>query len=384
MVRSLLVAVLAAAWVLLTSTPALASPPPYYPEVEWMPAAENNYEVGRSAAITTIVIHETDGTWTSAINWFRNPRARVSSHYLVRAFGGGILQFVAESDTAFHARSANAWTIGIEHEFYPRLGIWHTDAQYRSSAVLVCAIARRYGIPIDRDHIVGHKELAGATHGDPGDTWNWTYYMSLVRGCSAPRAQAVARSLRTVADHNHVPSADLAFGNVSDEVSLLQWDLAYLGFIEPDDVSSGGARFGPATQGALTAFQSSNGVSATGVYDEPSAVALVRSLVAAPIDAAPLDLDVGAESDGVARLQAALQRLGYMDVVTGYYGRITADAVASFQRDNAVQPTGTYGAITRMALATRARAVPAPADVAPTPAETLVPLPPDQLPALLP
>src|SRR3981081_4194450 len=238
MVRSLLVAAVAAAWVLFASTPALASPPPYYPEVEWLPAAENNYEVGRSAAITTIVIHETDGTWTSAINWFRNPRARVSSHYLVRAFGGGILQFVAESDTAFHARSANAWTIGIEHEFYPRLGIWHTDAQYRSSAALVCAIARRYGIPIDRDHIVGHKERAGATHGDPGDTWNWSYYMSLVRGCSAPRAQAVARSLRTVADHNHVPSADLAFGNVSDEVLLLQWDLAYLGFIEPDDGGS--------------------------------------------------------------------------------------------------------------------------------------------------
>src|ERR1700704_4156080 len=161
MVRSILVAAFAAACVLLGSTPALAAPPPYYPAVEWTPAATNNYEVGRSAPIVAIVIHETDGTWTSAINTFRNPRARVSSHYLVRAFGGGILQFVAESDTAFHARGANAWTIGIEHEFYPRLGIWHTDAQYRSSAELVCAIARRYGIPIDRGHNVRHRALAG-------------------------------------------------------------------------------------------------------------------------------------------------------------------------------------------------------------------------------
>jgi N-acetyl-anhydromuramyl-L-alanine amidase AmpD len=307
----------------------------------------------------------------------------VSSHYLVRAYGGGILQFVAESDTAFHARSANPWTIGIEHEFYPRLGIWHTDAQYRSSAALVCAIARRYGIPIDRDHIVGHKELAGSTHGDPGDTWNWGYYMSLVRDCSAQRAQAVARSLRTVADHGHVPSADLAFGNVSDEVSLLQWDLAYLGFIDPDDVSSGGARFGPVTKAALTSFQTSTGVAATGVYDEPSASALVRSLVAAPIEAALEDLDVGAESDGVMRLQTALQRLGYMDIATGYYGQITGDAVASFQRDNAI-PTGAYGAITRMALATRTRPLPAHADVVETLVEALVPVPPDLTPALLP
>jgi N-acetyl-anhydromuramyl-L-alanine amidase AmpD len=200
MVRSILVSAFALACVLLSSTAAFASPPPYYPEVEWVPAAANNYDAGRSAPISTIVIHETDGSWTSAINWFRNPRARVSSHYLVRAWGGGILQFVAEADTAFHARNANPWTIGIEHEFYPRQGIWHTDAQYRSSAALVCAVARRYGIPIDRQHIVGHNELPDATHGDPGSTWNWSYYMSLVRGCSEQRAKVIARGLRTVAD----------------------------------------------------------------------------------------------------------------------------------------------------------------------------------------
>jgi N-acetyl-anhydromuramyl-L-alanine amidase AmpD len=357
MVKSTLVAAFAVACVLLASTPALASPPPYYPPVDWIPAAANNYDVGRSEPVQVIVIHETDGTWTSAINWFRNPRSRVSSHYLVRAWGGGIIQFVAESDTAYHARSANPWTIGIEHEFYPRQGIWHTDAQYRSSATLVCAIARRYGIPIDRDHIVGHKELPDAAHGDPGATWNWTYYMSLVRGCSAPRAQAVARSLRTVADQGYVPSAGLEFDNVSDEVALLQWDLAYLGFIDPDEVSAGGSRFGPMTRGALTTFQKSSGVAASGLYDDATASALVRSLVASPADVPVEDLDVGAESDEVARLQTALQQLGYMDLVTGYYGQITLDALATFQQDNAIQPTGAYGAITRMALATRTRLI---------------------------
>jgi N-acetyl-anhydromuramyl-L-alanine amidase AmpD len=386
------VAAFAAVCVLLTSTPALAAPPPYYPAVEWTPAATNNYEVGRTAQIVAIVIHETDGTWTSAINTFRNPRARVSSHYLVRAFGGGIIQFVAESDTAFHARSANAWTIGIEHEFYPRLAIWHTDAQYRSSATLVCAIARRYGIPIDREHIVGHRELPGAAHGDPGSTWNWNYYMSLVRGCSVQRAQVVARSLRTVADNGQVPSAELTFDDVSDEVSLLQWDLAYLGFMDPDEVSAGGGRFGPLTQAALTAFQTSSGLTANGAYDEPSAGALARSLNADPADVAAVDLDVGAESDGVARLQTTLRDLGYMDVVTGYYGQITADAVATFQKDNAIQPTGTYGAITRMALATRTRPPLAAADAAAELVEPFMsmpmpmpmPLPLDHVPALLP
>jgi peptidoglycan hydrolase-like protein with peptidoglycan-binding domain len=67
------------------------------------------------------------------------------------------------------------------------------------------------------------------------------------------------------------------------------------------------------------------------------------------------DLDLEAESDDVTRLQTALQRLGYMDTVTGYYGEITADAVTNFQQDNGIYATGAYGAITRMALAARMR-----------------------------
>ena len=75
----------------------LAAPPPYYPSVDWIPAARGNYDVGRTQAITTIVIHETDGSFSSATNWFLNPYSHVSSHYLVRARDGGIMQFVLRS-----------------------------------------------------------------------------------------------------------------------------------------------------------------------------------------------------------------------------------------------------------------------------------------------
>jgi N-acetyl-anhydromuramyl-L-alanine amidase AmpD len=354
---------MALAFSLAAPAPALAAPPPYYPPLEWIPAARSNYDVGRSRAITAIVIHETDGSYVSATNWFLNPRSRVSSHYLVRAWGGGITQFVAEGDTAYHARNANPWTIGIEHEYAPRQAIWHTDAQYRSSAALVCAIARRYGIPIDRNHIVGHNELPGTDHADPGPTWNWNYYMSLVRGCTQ-RAQAAARgSLRTVADHGYVPAAGLAFDDVSFEVALLQWDLAYLGFMDADEVSAGGGRFGPLTEAAVTVFQESNGVPATGSYGELTAAALVQRILADPADVPAEDLDAGAESDAVARLQTVLGRLGYMDLVTGYYGEITTAAVATFQQDNGIEATGAYEPITRMALATRLRSAVATVEV---------------------
>jgi N-acetyl-anhydromuramyl-L-alanine amidase AmpD len=346
---------MALGFTLVAAAPALAEAPPYYPPIEWMAASRSNYDLGRWAPISAIVIHETDGPWTSAVNWFRNPRSRVSAHYIVRAWDGGIVQTVAESDTAYHARNANPWSIGIELEYSVRYGIPHTDAQYRSAAQLACAIARRYGIPLDRAHIVGHNELPDSNHGDPGRTWNWNHYMSLVRGCSVQRAQAVARSLRTVGDHGFVPAADLRFEDVSDEVALLQWNLTYLGFMDADEVSGGGSRFGPLTQAAVTAFQESSGVAATGVYDEVTSAALVHAVTAEPADVPAKDLDVEAESDDVAKLQTALQQLGYMDLVTGYYGSITMEALANFQQDNGIEPTGAYGAITRMALAFRTK-----------------------------
>src|SRR5256885_9545815 len=76
---------IALVFALLAPSPALAAPPPYYPPIEYIPAARSNYDAGRSAPIRAIVIHETAGTWLSATNWFRNPNSHVSSHYLVRA-----------------------------------------------------------------------------------------------------------------------------------------------------------------------------------------------------------------------------------------------------------------------------------------------------------
>ncbi|TMG35733.1 MAG: N-acetylmuramoyl-L-alanine amidase, partial [Chloroflexi bacterium] len=185
MLRSLLVVVFLLGGLLIPSRAALAEPPAGYPQLTFVPAAEGNYDVGRGGArITAIVIHETEAPYSSVVYWFRRPGSNASAHYLVRAWDGGITQFVAESDRAYHARSANAWTIGIEHEFGVRFGIGHTDVQYRSSAALACAIGHRYGIPLDRDHILGHNELPGNDHRDPGPFWNWTYYMSLVRACA--------------------------------------------------------------------------------------------------------------------------------------------------------------------------------------------------------
>src|SRR2546430_12047968 len=92
--------ILVLGFALAAPAPALAAPPPYYPPIEYVPAARANYDSGRTIAITQIVIHETAGTWFSAVNWFQNPRSRVSPHYLDKTRVGGILTFVADTDRA--------------------------------------------------------------------------------------------------------------------------------------------------------------------------------------------------------------------------------------------------------------------------------------------
>ncbi|MDT0377811.1 N-acetylmuramoyl-L-alanine amidase [Streptomyces sp. DSM 42041] len=153
-----------------------------YPPAHWVAASSSNYSSGRSSAITHIVVHVTQGSYGGTISWFQNPSAQVSAHYVIRSSDGDVTQMVRDGDTAWHARSGNPYSVGIEHEGYVDDPSWFTDAMYRSSAALTKHLADRYGIPKDRAHIVGHHEVPGNDHTDPGPHWDWNYYMSLVGG----------------------------------------------------------------------------------------------------------------------------------------------------------------------------------------------------------
>ncbi len=149
------------------------------------PASPNNYTRAYrpySHRINKIIIHVAQGSWSSAINWFQNPRSRVSAHYVVRSWDGFIGKTVLRKNIAWHAGnwSYNQTSIGIEHEGYVNNPGWFTEAMYDSSARLSAYICKRYGIPVDRAHILGHNEVPGATHTDPGYYWNWYKYIDYV------------------------------------------------------------------------------------------------------------------------------------------------------------------------------------------------------------
>ena len=116
-----------------------------------------------------VVIHIMEGTLAGTDSWFQNPQSKVSTHYGIGK-QGQIHQYVGETDTAYHAgrrsnpswvgikpQNPNLYTIGIEHEGDAN-SAWPT-AMYEASARLVRDICTRWSIPVDRDHIIGHREI---------------------------------------------------------------------------------------------------------------------------------------------------------------------------------------------------------------------------------
>ena len=59
-----------------------------------------------------------------------------------------------------HAYGHNSHTIGIHVCGNFEIG-YPTAAQIESTAMLLANVCTDYGLPIDRDHIVGHRELMG-------------------------------------------------------------------------------------------------------------------------------------------------------------------------------------------------------------------------------
>jgi N-acetylmuramoyl-L-alanine amidase len=158
-----------------------------YPPTHWAPAATANYTVSdrpTSYPVELVVIHVTQETYADTITLFQDPAHAASAHYVVRSADGWIGQCVEEKDVAWHAGNwdYNTRSIGIEHEGWVDRPQYFTDALYHASAQLTAAICDRYGIPKDRTHIIGHVEVPGATHTDPGPYWDWTRYIRLVNG----------------------------------------------------------------------------------------------------------------------------------------------------------------------------------------------------------
>lgn len=171
---------------LLPATRAAAQPSAVdYPLAEWIPASTSNYTASSrpgSYPVTYVVIHVAQETYADTLSIFQNPQKKVSAHYVVRSRDGHIAQCVRERNIAWHAGNwdYNTRSVGIEHEGWVDKPEYFTSALYEQSAALTADICAAYGIPKDREHIIGHYEVPGSDHTDPGPYWDWSRYIRLV------------------------------------------------------------------------------------------------------------------------------------------------------------------------------------------------------------
>jgi hypothetical protein len=145
--------------------------------------------------IDSIMIHDTERSYAGTVFAFTNPNATGSVQYAVsgqkNSSNPPVTQFVPDRYWTYSV--ANFWfnqhSIGIEHIGFaaaPRR--YYTSQLYQRSAELVGWTAWKYRIPLDRAHILGHdnipvsdQQVVHTQHWDPGPSWDWPYYMRLVR-----------------------------------------------------------------------------------------------------------------------------------------------------------------------------------------------------------
>lgn len=163
-----------------------------YEQLSSDPGNYGNHDLGNrpvAPALNTIVIHDTECSYDEALKLVQMP-TYLAWNYTVRSSDGMIAQHLEAKDVGWHAGNwyVNAHSIGVEHEGYATAGpTWFTEAMYRKSARLISYLCKKYDIPVDRAHIIGHDQVPATTtggiksmHWDPGPFWDWEHYFELL------------------------------------------------------------------------------------------------------------------------------------------------------------------------------------------------------------
>lgn len=151
--------------------------------IQWV--GTPNYTPGRQGRKPiAIVNHITAGLYPGTLNWMQNTQAKTSSHYLITKTGE-ILQLVKDEDTVwangvvnetnwslYDGSNPNRYTISIEHEALAGEAL--TTVQYEASLYLHRELIKRWNIPIDEEHIIGHYRIDSVNRPNcPGDKFPW-------------------------------------------------------------------------------------------------------------------------------------------------------------------------------------------------------------------
>jgi len=108
---------------------------------------------------------------------------RVSAHCLIRR-DGHVIQYVSFNERAWHAgvssykgrEKCNDFSIGVELEGAD--DIPYTEEQYLILSQLTKTLIKQY--PLIANNIAGHNDIAPGRKTDPGESFNWQQFKSLL------------------------------------------------------------------------------------------------------------------------------------------------------------------------------------------------------------
>ncbi len=132
-------------------------------------------------AIKYVIIHYTGmQSEIASIKRLKNPRSKVSTHYLINR-NGKIIQMVKDENIAWHAgkskwknlKNLNRYSIGIElvnkgHQYgYQK---FH-NSQIKNLIKLCLNLKKKYSIK--KENFLGHSDIAPLRKSDPGEKFPW-------------------------------------------------------------------------------------------------------------------------------------------------------------------------------------------------------------------
>lgn len=159
---------------------------PTQPTIIWDPSP--NYNSRGGVAIDSIVIHTTEGSYSGAVSWLKNPSAGASAHYVIKENGTEIKQLVADSDRAWHATYYNSRSIGIECAGFAGQASTWTQGILPALYDLVAWLCYTHGVQavhptgqatsqtqqdFNSVGLVGHFQIQPWNRSDPGAYFDW-------------------------------------------------------------------------------------------------------------------------------------------------------------------------------------------------------------------
>lgn len=130
----------------------------------------NQEYLRRGNAIKGFVIHMTEGSFESAVEWCNNPKSQVSYHFIINTNGEDICLVMPEN-TAWHAGkisnssaeivkwglNPNLYTVGIAIAGFASEG--PTAPQIAKCAKILNTLSAYYNITLDKKTVVPHNAI---------------------------------------------------------------------------------------------------------------------------------------------------------------------------------------------------------------------------------